>query len=255
MPIRPSLFLRPAAIVWLATVTSLTAAAPAAAQETPRYTFTLNGAFQVAPPGFESTTNLHSYGEEATFRSAHAINGSAAADVGVMLHVGNHFGVAAAFSWTSARDTGTAGVNVPHPLLFSAPRTAAEVFERERIERAVHVSAAWRIRLGTRAELTVSGGPTALNVTQHTVVHWHVAEVGPPDFDQIVLETVIGEHRRNAVGGHVGIDLLVMATRHVGFGYFVRFARASVDLPGSGETTIRANAGNVQTGAGLRVRF
>ena len=38
-------------------------------------------------------------------------------------------------------------------------------------------------------------------------------------------------------------------------GYFVRFARATVDLPGPGETTIRANAGNVHTGIGFRFRF
>ncbi len=256
MPIPPLRSPRLAALAWFAAVTWLAAAAPAFAQEAPRYTFAVNGAFQVAPPGFESTTSLRGYGEEATFRSAHTITGSAAADVGVMLHVGNRFGVAAAFSWTSARDRATVSGTVPHPTMFEAPRTAEpETLPLERVEQAVHISAAWRIPLGARAELTVSGGPTALNVTQQTVVQWHVAEGDPPNFDQIGLEAKTGEQRRNAVGGHVGIDLLVMATRHVGFGYFVRFARASVDLPGPGETTIRANAGNVQTGAGLRVRF
>ena len=256
MPIRPRLSLHPAAVVWLAAVTWFAAATPALAQEAPRYTLAVNGAFQVAPPGFESTTSLRGYGEEATFRSAHTINGSAAADVGVMLHVGNRFGVAAAFSWTSARARATVSGTVPHPTMFDAPRTAEpETLPLERVEQAVHVSAAWRIPLGARAELTLSAGPTAVNVTQQTVVQWHVAEGDPPNFDQIGLEAETGEQRRNAVGGHVGIDLLVMATRHVGFGYFVRFARATVDLPGPGETTIRANAGNVQTGAGLRVRF
>ena len=255
MPIRPSLFLCPAAAIWLVAVTSLVAVAPAAAQAPPRYTFTLNGAFQLAPPGFESTTSLRAYGEEATFRTAHTIKDSAAADVGIMVHLGSRLGVAAAFTWTSARDIGTASASVPHPLLAGAHRSAMEEFRRQRVDQAVHVSAAWRIPLGARAELTLSAGPTAVNVTQDTVVRWHVAETGPPDFDQIVFETETGKQRRNAVGGHVGIDLLVMAHRHIGFGYFVRFARATVDLPGPGETTIRANAGNVHTGIGFRLRF
>ena len=262
MPICPSLSLHRAAIVAFVAVTALAAAAraaaqdaPAAAQETPRYTFSLNGAFQLAPPGFESATRVRAYGEEATFRSAHAIKDSAAADIGVMLRVDHRFSVGAAFTWTSARDTGTASVSVPHPLRLNAPRAATEAFGRERIEQAVHVAAAWRIPLGARAELTLFAGPTVVNVTQDTVVRWHVAETGPPDFDRIVFEAETGKQRRNAVGGHIGIDLLVMANRHVGFGYFVRFARATVDLPGPGETTIRANAGNVHTGAGFRFRF
>ncbi len=230
--------------------------APAAAQEPPRVTLQLNGAFQVAPPTFTSVTTQRVYGEEATFASMHSLNDGATADVGMMLHLTERLAIGAAFTWMQVDDTTSITATVPHPLYYEIPRTVEpQTLALTREERAVHLSVAWRIPLSERAELTVSAGPTSINVAQHTVVQYHVAEGGPPNFDQIAVEAETGKQRRNAAGGHIGFDLVYMATRQVGFGYFVRFARATADLPGLGETTFRANAGNVHTGAGLRFRF
>ncbi len=232
---------------------------PAAAQEEaprPRVTLQLNGAFQAAPSAFEALTRERAYGEEATFHTIHSLEGGPTADAGLMLHLGDHFALGAAFTWMKVADTASFTGTVPHPLASERPRTAqTQELALEREERAVHLSAAFRIPLSARADLTLSVGPTAVNVAQATVVQLLFREGEPPDFDQIGLEAETGEQRRNAIGGHVGIDLVFMATRHVGFGYFVRFARATVDLPGRGETTVTANAGNVQTGAGFRFRF
>ena len=173
-----------------------------------------------------------------------------------MLHLGDRFGVGAAVTWSQMADTATFTGTVPHPLVAERSRMATpQELGLRRKELAVHLFAAWRIPLSQRAELTLSGGPTAVNVTQGTVVGLRFQEGVPPDFDQIGLEAETGRQRRNAIGGHVGLDFLYMATRRIGIGYFVRFARATVELPGRGETTVVANAGNVQTGAGFRFRF
>jgi len=229
-------------------------ATPAAAQ-TPRITLQLNGAFQAAPSAFGARSTERAYGEEATFETLHSLDGGPTADAGLTYHLGD-FGVGAAVSWMRVADTATFTGAVPHPLEAERPRMPPpQEFGFEREELAVHLFAAWRLPLSERMELTLSGGPTAVNVTQDTVVGLLFREGAPPDFDQIGLEAETGEQRRNAIGGHLGIDLVFMATRHLGIGYFVRFARATVELPGRGEATITANAGNVQTGAGFRFRF
>lgn len=232
--------------------------APAAAQEASptRVTLQLNGAFQAAPSAFAGLSNERAYGEEAIFQTVHSLEGGPTADAGLTLHFGERFGLGAAVTWMQVADSASFTGTVPHPLAAERPRMALpQELGLKRKELAVHLFAAFRIPLNTRMELTLSGGPTAFNVTQDTVVGLVFQEGEPPDFDQIGLEAETGRQRRNAIGGHVGIDLAFMATRHIGFGYFVRFARATVDLPGRGETTIAANAGSVQTGGGLRFRF
>ena len=232
--------------------------APAAAQEAfpTRVTLHLNGAFQAAPSAFETLSSQRAYGEEATFRTVHSLDGAPAVDAGLMFHFRERFAVGAAVTRMQVADAATFTGAVPHPLVAGSPRMAApQELGLQRKELAVHLSAAFRIPLNTRMELTLSAGPTAFNVTQDTVVGLVFQEGAPPDFDQIGLAAETGRQRRNAIGGHVGIDLAFMATRRIGFGYFVRFARATVDLPGRDETTIAAKAGSVQTGGGVRVRF
>ncbi len=256
-------FRRLSAIVLLScTVTGVT---PAAAQEAnseavqeaaPRITLWVNGGFQAAPSAFDATASQRAYGEEATFRTVHALKGGPTADAGLMLHFGERFGLGAAVTWMQVRDTATFTGSVPHPLASERPRTPPpQEFGFRREELAVHVSAAFRMALGSRVDLTLSAGPTALNVMQGAVVGLLFREGAPPNFDQIGLDIATATQRRNAIGGHAALDLVYMVTRQIGFGYFVRFARATVDLPGWGETTIAANAGNVQTGAGFRFRF
>lgn len=231
--------------------------APAAAQESlTRVTLQLNGAFQAAPSAFTGLSNERAYGEEAMFQTLHSLDGGPTADVGLTLHLYDRVGLGAAVTWMQVADTASFTGTVPHPLVAESPRMALpQELDLKRKELAVHLSAGYRIPLNTRMELTFSIGPTVFNVTQDTVVGLVFQEGAPPDFDQIGLEAETGRQRRNAIGGHVGIDLAFMATRYLGFGYFVRFARAKVDLPGRGDTTIAANAGGVQTGGGLRFRF
>lgn len=238
---------------------ALAGVGPAAAQEEaprPRVTLQLNGAFQAAPSAFETLSTQRAYGEEATFRTVHSLEGAPTADAGLMFHFHERLAVGAAVTWMQVADTATFTGAVPHPLVPERPRTPPpQALGLKRKELAIHLSAAYRIPLAARADLTLSVGPTAVNVTQDTVVGLVFREGVPPDFDQIELGTETGRQRRNAIGGHIGIDLAFMATRHIGIGYFVRFARATVELPGRSETTVAANAGNVQTGGGVRFRF
>ena len=240
-----------------------TGVTPAAAQEgtpaaapPPRVTLRLNGGYQAAPSAFGARYTERAYGEEATFETFHSLDGGPAADAGLTLHLDERLGLGVAVTWMQAADTATFTGAVPHPLVAERPRMASpQELGLKRKELAVHLFAAWRIPLSPRMELTLSAGPTAVNVAQDTVVGLLFQEGAPPDFDQIGLEAEAGRQRRNAIGGHIGLDLAFMATRYVGIGYFVRLARATVELPGRGETVISANVGNLQTGAGFRFRF
>ena len=71
---------------------------------------------------------------------------------------------------------------------------------------------------------------------------------------------VPGSDDRNAGGSDADADVGgSRVTRLVGAGGFLRFSRLSggnVDLPsGTGEGTVSVDAGGLQLGAGLRIRF
>jgi hypothetical protein len=55
----------------------------------------------------------------------------------------------------------------------------------------------------------------------------------------------------NGFGGNVGADLSTFFSERYGFGVFVRYVAAKVDLPSASGVTV----GGVQAGAGLRLRF
>jgi hypothetical protein len=55
----------------------------------------------------------------------------------------------------------------------------------------------------------------------------------------------------NGFGGNVGADLSTFFSDRYGFGVFVRYLAANVDLP----SAAGVKAGGVQAGVGLRLRF
>jgi len=65
----------------------------------------------------------------------------------------------------------------------------------------------------------------------------------------------IDSQSTSALGFNAGVDVTVRFSRYAGVGAFVRFSRASMDLTAADGAAVAVNAGGVQTGAGLRLRF
>jgi hypothetical protein len=142
-----------------------------------------------------------------------------------------------------------------HPFFFNAHRTAAgEVTGLRRDEWAVHGQVRMVFSLGSRAEVSVLGGPSWFRIQQGVITTFRYRDSYPYDtaiFD--VAESTTS--RKVAVGFNAGGDAAFFFTRHVGVGFTAMFSRAEADLPVAEERTLRVRAGGVTTGTGLRVRF
>ena len=102
--------------------------------------------------------------------------------------------------------------------------------------------------------VALSAGPSFFQVTQDVVGSVEVREAGAPFTTVTVSQVPTTSVKKTAVGVNVGADVSVMATRHVGGGFLVRYATGSVDLP-AGSAQVSLDAGGFQIGGGLRVRF
>ena len=146
---------------------------------------------------------------------------------------------------------------MPHPIRSGAFREVPpQAFSFDHRERVTHGFVAWRMPIVERLDASFFLGPSFYSVTQGVVTNVTVREAGGPPFAAVQVEQVqVGEHTRNAVGGHVGVDLAYMPTRHVGFGLLLRYSSASVALPSAGEGDLVLRVGGAEVGGGIRIRF
>ena len=56
-------------------------------------------------------------------------------------------------------------------------------------------------------------------------------------------------------GGHVGVDVVVSLSDHVGLGGIMRYTRATAELRSPDKATFSVKAGGLQVGGGLRLSF
>ena len=123
-------------------------------------------------------------------------------------------------------------------------------------QRVTHAFLAWRLPVVGPVEASFFAGPSLYNVSQGVVSNVTVREAGGPPFETVRVDLVqTGEHTRNAVGGHVGLDVAYMPTRHVGIGVVVRYVTATVDLPGAQTGRVFLPLGGAEVGGGFRFRF
>ncbi|MDA1094823.1 MAG: hypothetical protein O3A25_16355 [Acidobacteria bacterium] len=118
----------------------------------------------------------------------------------------------------------------------------------------MHIQAQWFIPVSDRLEVGVFGGPSLFSVDQEFVRGVDFRDVFP--FDTATFVSAPTERQSaSAVGFNVGTDVTVLLTRNVGVGGLVRFSRATVDMAAPDGTTRSLDAGGVQAGGGLRLRF
>src|SRR4029450_4762173 len=97
----------------------------------------------------------------------------------------------------------------------------------QRNETGVHALAAWLVPLNSRADMTISGGPSFFSVAQDVVADIPFNQSYPYD---IAMFTGAVKQRQTAsgVGFNVGADVTYLLRRHVGGGGSVMFSRAAL---------------------------
>ncbi|HVC19103.1 MAG TPA: outer membrane beta-barrel protein [Vicinamibacterales bacterium] len=215
----------------------------------------VNAGLQAGASGFTENSTLQIYQENAPLTVAYGTKSGLLFDGSLGVHVKGRFGLGVAMSYSRATLAGQVHAGIPNPFVFGVLRpvdgTASGL---RRTEIGTHLQALYLLPMNRRVDLMLSGGPSILYVQQDLVTNVNFSQTYPYDtatFQSATLTRV----KKSAVGFNVGVDLSWRLTRRIGVGAMVRYTRATVSLPVTGQPSISAHAGGFQAGAGLRLMF
>jgi hypothetical protein len=221
-----------------------------------RLVVSLNGAVQPGDQNVSSSRSFERYEETATVLTEQPIrSGSGLLDFGAAVRLSDAFGVGMSFTSFNTRRGATVTGSLPHPVFFSASRPFSMTIDGlEHRQRAVHLQAVMFVPFIENVDFMVSAGPTFFTVTQAFARFDNFTEVGEPYTDVNVIHT-IARPKETTVGFNVGADATYYVTPMIGVGGMLRYTRGSVDFDLGDGQSFSLNVGNVQVGAGLRLRF
>lgn len=226
--------------------------APAMAQmlqSTDRAFASVNFGAQTKARTFTTSGSLPLYDETATFESSVGVGNSSIVDIQAGARVWSNLAVGLGWSKYSDTSTGTMSASIPDPLFFDTFTTSsASASGLEREETQVRVSLYWLQPVTDKLDVAVYAGPTFFSVKQDLMTGITVATGGTTIAS--VTQSTVDE---SATGLHIGLDVRYLIIKNAGVGVFARYSSAKFDTSlvdgGSME------AGGLQYGAGLRIRF
>ena len=183
------------------------------------------------------------------------VKAGALVDVGASVQVWKSLGLGVAVSRVSGDGTAEIEASVPHPFQFNQPRAISGTEEGiVHAETGVHLQVQYLVPTPGRVHLTLSAGPSWLNLEQEAVTDVTVSQSYPYDtaaFGGAVTKIL----KASARGFHAGFDVAWMFSRAAGIGGLVRYTRADIDLTIAEGRTLAVKAGGIQGGLGLRIAF
>jgi hypothetical protein len=142
---------------------------------------------------------------------------------------------------------------VPHPFFDNQFRTVEGTASTRRDEVATHVAAGWLLPLARRGELEVSAGPVFVHAHQTFVTGITVDESYPYD-TAAFRRADVADASQTSPGIYAGADVRWMFSPHVGAGGLIQFTHARVQAHVA-DRAVGVDAGGLQGGAGLRLKF
>ncbi len=196
--------------------------------------------------------------EAAAITVPHTIGSGAFPDFSVGYRVFENVGVAVGFSRFSKTESPTLVAQIPHPVVGGQFRSAtASAGELSHSETAFHLHLLWMIPniVTEDFDAAITIGPSFYTVKQD-FIETVVPQEGAPPFSTVSIASVTQiEQSESAVAFTAGVDGTYKLSPRYGVGVFFRYSGASVDMPLSGGGTVTVEAGGLQLGGGLRVRF
>jgi len=198
---------------------------------------------------FKESESFPSYNETATLTANHAVKTAVAFDVGGAVRIVPRFWVGVQYAMANATPSAAVTAQIPHPLLFNAPRTvSATVRNLAHHEHDAHVDLWYVVPVGA-LEVQAMAGPTFFSLTQDFVTTMAVNETYP--FDTATFSgATTARASGTALGFNAGVDISRQLTSHAAVGALVRYSRADVKFD---RQTVKA--GGLEAGGGVRVRF
>tara|TARA_B100000029_G_scaffold353472_2_gene346146 strand:- start:872 stop:1702 length:831 start_codon:yes stop_codon:yes gene_type:complete len=206
---------------------------------------------------FEDQWSYRAYGGDAKVSVRHVITAAPIADVGGSLRLWEGLIAGGGYSASKTLDVTAVSGSVPHPINQNNPRVleSRSLQSLHRLQVA-HVFGGWRFPVFDKLDVTPFGGVSFFNLTQGVVTNVTAVESGGPPFAAVKIDQLqLGQHRRNSVGGHVGVDVTYMATRFVGVGFLLRYTDGIVVFPAAKTGNLSLAVGGLEIGGGIRIRF
>ncbi len=215
----------------------------------------INGGIQATSTDFTDNVVFTLFAEEGDFDAGYRVDGDAVFDVSGGVRVWQNLAIGVGVSRFRRDVDANVTARIPHPFFFDQHRPiSGSAVGLRRQEIAVHVQALWIVPVNDRFDLALFGGPTFFDVTQDLLTEVEFTESFP--FDTATFTgAATREQSASGVGFNVGVDVAFYFSGHVGVGWLARFSKATVDLASEDGGTVKVDAGGVQTGGGLRLRF
>jgi len=229
---------------------------PASARPAPPRGFLSVGVgYQATANDFRDSTTFPLNAETANLGTDYAVSAGPTFDVAGGAAIWRNLAVSVGVTRYSTDTDANLSASLPHPFFFNQNRTINEtVTGLSRSELAIHLQARGLLPVRPNVLVMLFGGPSFFNVKQDAVTDITYADVFP--YDEVTFQAPVAtDASERTTGFNVGADVSVFFSRQVGVGFGAMFARASVDLPGLRGGTVTVDAGGLQAGGGLRLRF
>jgi hypothetical protein len=218
--------------------------------------FSVNGFYEAGASAFTQTQSWSSFAEPATVSVEYPAKNAGGFEVEGGFRVWRNMAAAIAVT-VDNRSTATAVTgSLPNPLYLNRPIALSGGFDASNSQVGIHLQVAWVVPMPPKMQLMVFGGPSIFAVTQTILQPQGVALSSSYPYESGSISSAgTTDASKTAIGFNAGADVSYFFTRSIGVGGLVRFARAPVSFPVTGQPSVEMNAGGVQVGAGLRVRF
>ncbi len=215
----------------------------------------LNAGIQGGASGVSQNSTLTIYAENAPLNVSYGNKSAPLFDGAIDVHVHGRFGVGVAISYAKAKADGQVQAQIPSPFYFNQLRTVSGTASAlQRTEVGTHIQALYLLPVNDRFDVMLSGGPSIIYVEQDLVSSVNFTESYPYD-TATYASAGLARVKKSGFGFNVGADFTWRLTRTIGVGGLVRFTRASVALPLSGQPSVTVQAGGIQAGGGIRFMF
>lgn len=207
-----------------------------------------NALVQADAAGLSQSFTLVKNREPATVTAELASSTVPFFDGGILVRLAGNLGAGVAFSSLARTDEAQITARLPHPFFFNQPRAIDGTSSVEHHEFATHLSGVYVV-VWRRLDLALLAGLSLFQVHKDLVADVVATESYPYDTATFARSEIVRENASKA-GLHGGADLTWKLGLHWGVGGLLRYAKVSV--PFAGQTV---DAGGLQAGGGLRVRF
>ena len=214
----------------------------------------INGLYQPGKETIEQAVTYRAYDEDAHAGAIQDVkNGGGMFDFGGGYRT-NRYGIGISYTQFKSNNSAVVAASVPHPLFFDRPRNVSMTLDGlEHTEHVVHLQAYYFVPVAEKMDVGVFIGPSFFSVTQDFVTGLN-SFTESSNFETVTIPVGKGPVKDSPVGFNIGGELTYTITPNVAGAFLLRFSRSNADFSFEG-ANVSMNVGNVQVGAGVRLRF